>query len=273
MSGRTSSAKRRRPSRAPLVDAQGFTRARPIPRSAQPAQVVQPVAARQRDLDGAGAARRLTELGDPSGRVGDLLDRVVHRDPAVTHGGRPAQRGRTIAPDVERRPRGLGRLGLEHHRPEVEELTVVLDDLLAPEPLAHRDRLVDPPAPGVEVETHGLPLGPEPAGSDPELQPSARDDVQRGHGARHHKGMPESDVVDLRAEVDLPGLPGQEAEIGEDVEHRHVGRDRRVVLARIGAAGHRHRDDEMLGHPHRLVAQPVRFPRRLDPQARMQCPQ
>ena len=43
-----------------------------------------------------------------------------------------------------------------------------------------------------------------------------------------------------------------------------------AVRPRVGAAGHRHRDDQVLGHPHRLVAQPVGHHSGLGPAAGVQ---
>ena len=45
------------------------------------------------------------------------------------------------------------------------------------------------------------------------------------------------------------------AEVRERVVDRRVGRDRRMVLARMRRAAHRPREHEVLGQPHRLVAE------------------
>ena len=124
---------------------------------------------------------------------------------------------------------GWHRLGLEHHGVEVEELAVVLDDRLAPEPPAHVDGLVDPATAAGEVEPDRLPLRLQPAGPDAELRPSAGDDVEGGDRPGHDERVAQADVVDLGPEADPLGLAGQEAQVGEDIEDRDVGRDGGMV--------------------------------------------
>ena len=74
--------------------------------------------------------------------------------------------------------------------------------------------LVDPPAPGREVETDGLPLRLQPAGTDAELDPAPRHHVEGGDGPGGDERVAEADVVHLGAEVDAarsgrPGIPGR----------------------------------------------------------------
>ena len=113
--------------------------------------------------------------------------------------------------------------------------------------LRHTSRARPPAPPGSRSQSHRLPLGLEPAGPDAEFQPSPGHHVQGGHGPGHDEGMAQADVVDLGAEVDLLGLPGQEAQIGEGVEDRDIGRYGRVVRAGERAPGQLDRDDQMLG--------------------------
>ena len=97
----------------------------------------------------------LVDLGQ---RARQLLERVVHRQPAVAD-ERGAALGRgAVATDEQARLRLLHRLRVEHHRREVEELAVVLDDVVRPEPPADVDGLVDPTATRREVEAGRLPL-------------------------------------------------------------------------------------------------------------------
>ena len=85
-----------------------------------------------------GFAQQPAQLPHARGGALHVVDQAV---PAVAVLRRAAQRRRRLSAAVQRRPRLLERLGLEHHRPEVEELAVVLDDLLAPQPLADRRAL------------------------------------------------------------------------------------------------------------------------------------
>src|SRR5437763_15404315 len=126
-------------------------------------------------------AAQLAQARDLAGR---RLERVTHADPTVAGPRRAPQRGPALAADQDRRPRLLEGLGLERNGVESEELAVVRHLRLGPEPLAHLDRLVDAPASRREVEADRPPLLLEPAGADPELDPSTGQDVERLHGAR-----------------------------------------------------------------------------------------
>ena len=117
-----------------------------------------------------------TRPGGPPWPPRDLLGGVVHRDPAVAERARRGPSAAGPSPPMCRGGQGrVHRLGLEHDRAEVEELPVVLDHLLAPQPPADPDGLVHAAAPGGEVEADRLPLGLQPAGPDTELDPALRD--------------------------------------------------------------------------------------------------
>ena len=164
------------------------------------------------------AARCGVDLGQ---RARQLLQRVVHRQPAVADQRGAALGRRAVATDEQAGLRLLHRLGVEHHRREVEELAVVLDHVLRPEATADVDGLVDPTAAGVEVEAGDLPLLLQPAGADAELDPTARDHVERGDGARGDERVAQPDVVDVGAEAHV--LRGR-----RDRSQRHAARRTRA---------------------------------------------
>ena len=191
----------------------------------------------------------LVDLGQ---RARQLLERVVHRQPAVAHQRGPPLRRRAVTPDEHARLRLLDGLRVEHHRGEVEELAVVLHHVLGPEAATDVDGLVDPAATGVEVEAGGVPLLLEPAGADAELHPSARDHVEGGDRARRDERMAQTDVVDVGAEPHVVRGRGDRGQRHERIERRRVRRDRRVRVARVRAALHLHREHQVLRQPHRL---------------------
>ena len=77
--------------------------------------------------------------------------------------------------------------------------------LLAPQRLAHRQRLVEQRAAAVEVETGGVVLLALPADADAEVEPSAREHVERRRRLRQHDRAPERGEQDVGAETDLVG--------------------------------------------------------------------
>ena len=215
---------------APLVLTQGFTNTRCTPAATIRLDVIgrRDVTAR-RHLDRCRPAQPPLQLRDPGHRRRDLVDGVVHGDPPVPSSRHPTQRRRAVTTDVDGRPRLLRRLRLEHHRVEVEVGAVVLDDRLAPQPAADVDALVDTAASGGEVEAHGVPFRLHPAGTDSELDPTAGEHVQGGHGTGRHERVAQPDVVHVGSEVDALGAGRQVRQVAERVEHRHVRRDGRVL--------------------------------------------
>src|SRR5215469_3701432 len=211
-----------------------------------------------RPADSASSARRLTEPG----RSASPWFMGIPPAPTVT-----ARRG-AVAPDVQGQ-RPLDRLGLERGGPEVEERAVVLDDRIGPQPPAYVNGLVDARAARVEVESHRLPFAAQPARADAEVEPPSGEDVHGRGRARGEERMAQADVVDVRSEPDLRRPRRQVSQDAERVVDRHVGRDRRVVGSAMRAAGRVERDDDVLGHPHRLEAEPVRLLRDLAPEARV----
>ena len=200
------------------------------------------------DLEAVEAATVGLELApEPVDLRGRRLDRVAHPDPAVTESRGAAQRRNRLTTDQDRRSRSLHRFRLEHDTVEVEVLAVVRDLGLGPQPPAHLDRLVDAAPSAREVELGGDPLLFEPARADAELDPAARDDVERLHGARRDERMPQPDVVDVRAEPHPLGAAGEEREVRERVEDRRLGRHRRMGLARMRRPAHRRGEHEVLG--------------------------
>ena len=89
-----------------------------------------------------------------------------------------------------RRPRLLDGLRQEADRLEVEELAVVFDDLLGEQSLDDPDRLVHPPASGLEWQLHRLPFLRQPAGADPELDAPARNRVKGGQRPSGYERVP-----------------------------------------------------------------------------------
>ncbi len=69
------------------------------------------------------------------------------------------------------------------------------------------------------------------------------------------EGMAQSDVEHVGSEADALRLGGEECEVRERVVDRSVGRNRRMVLARIRRTRHRAREHEVLGQPDRFVAE------------------
>src|SRR5438445_2706692 len=96
----------------------------------------------------------------------------------------------------------LDRLRLEHHRLEVEELAVVLDDVFGPEALADLDRLVQAAAARARVQPNGLPLVHEPPGSDTDFRATAGHDIQRCERARTNERVADAQQVHERPEAD-----------------------------------------------------------------------
>jgi hypothetical protein len=72
------------------------------------------------------------------------------------------------------------------------------------------------------------------------------------------------------ADADPLGSRRQEREVGQRVEHRDVGRDRRVVASVDRAAQQVGRQHEVLGDPHRVVAQLVGGDGDVDPGRRVE---
>jgi hypothetical protein len=116
----------------------------------------------------------------------------------------------------------LDRLRLEHHRPEIEVLTVVLDDWITPESLADRDGFVDPATAAGKVKTRCNPLSLEPAGSDPEFGPTARYDIEGCDSTSRDKWVPQADVVNMCSETDLICAACDVGEIRERIEDGDV---------------------------------------------------
>ena len=128
----------------------------------------------------------------------------------------------------------LHTLRKEHDVVEIKELTVVRDVAIrGPELLAHLDAFVDPPPARTEVELGGNPFFFEPARADAELHPPAGDEIERLHQARGREGMPEADVVHVRAEADASRLAGEKGQVDEGIEDRRVGWDRWMLLPRM----------------------------------------
>ena len=185
--------------------------------------------------------------------AGELLERVVHRQPAVAD-ERGAALGRgAVAADEEARLRLLHRLRVEHHRRR-----------------SRRTRRGAPPRPRSRAAGRcrwsrrpdgrgswksrpvAVPLLLEPAGADAELDPAAREDVERGDRACGDERVAQADVVDVGAEPHGLRRRGDRGQRHERVERGGVRRDRRVRVARVRAALHLHREHEVLRQPHRL---------------------
>ena len=205
--------------------------------------------------------------GDAGGARRDVLQGDGSWVSPVPDGGRSPERGRAVAPDVEGRHGDLRPAWVRTSPGRSRRTPRGAPPLLAPSrwqtsmdssPRRPRWRSPAPPPP----TRPGEPAGPMPNSSPP-----VRHDVQGGDGPGHREGMAQPDVVDLGPEVDLLGLTGQEGQVGEDVVDRDVGRERRVVGSGEAAAGPGHRDDQVLGHPHRLEPQPVCLPGDLGPDA------
>ena len=124
-------------------------------------------------------------------------------------------------------------------------------------------------AAGGEVQADGVPLLTQPTRADPEVEPATRDDVEGGGRAGADERVTQPDVVDVGAEPDRAGLPGQIGEVGDRVVHRRLRRNGRMAVAVVRAARHRRRQHQVLGQPHRFVAEFLGADGELPPQARM----
>jgi len=65
----------------------------------------------------------------------------------------------------------------------------------------------------------------------------------------------QTEQVHVGRQLDVLGAPGQERQVRERVEHRGAGRHRRVLLTRERRAAHLDGKHEVLGEPHRFVAE------------------
>jgi hypothetical protein len=115
---------------------------------------------------------------------------------------------------------------------------------------------------GREVDLGRTPFLFEPRRADAELEAAVGEEIDRLRAARGGERVAQPDVVDVSAEPDPFGACREVSEVGERVVDRRGGRDRRVLLAGVGRAAHCAREHEVLGQPHRFVAEAFRFERR-----------
>ena len=146
---------------------------------------------------------------------------------------------------------------------------MVRDRLLGPEPLADLDRLVDAPAARREVELRSRPTPPRArsrrcrtrTGRSRRCRASARRVPRRTGGAAR---CCRRACRAARARCAPRGSRGRRTR-----RRSACRRHRRVLLARVRRAAHRAREHEVLGQPHRLVAEPLGLERRVDVEVRV----
>ena len=164
----------------------------------------------------------------------------------------------------------LHRLRFEHDLVEREELAVVRDRLLGPQPLADLDRFVDAAAARREVESAWRPT--------PARATTRRCRTRSGRPRGGRRSARRARVVNgWRSPMLNTCVPSrtrsvrrrEEREVRERVVDRRVGRHRRMVLARMRRARHRAGEHEVLGQPHRLEAEPLGRERRVDVEVRV----
>ena len=224
---------------------------------------------READLDGTGPTGRLPPARQFRHCPSNRLCRVIERDPAVPDCRRrgEARRARRLRSEAGGHGVWTG-LGTNMTGSKSKNSPWCSTNVLAPQPLTHLDRLIHSPSPRGEIQTHRIPLGPEPAGPDPEFESSAARHVESDDSSGDRQRMAQADVVDVGAEANPLGLPGQERQVGEDLEHGDVGWNRRVIRIRDRTALQFDRKDQVLGHPDRLEAQLVSEKGGFRPQAR-----
>ena len=119
---------------------------------------------------------------------------------------------------------------------EAELLGRVAGALLAPERLAHLERVIEQTPARTEVETSRLVLLALPADADAEVDSTMREHVERGHLLREHGGTAQCREQHVRAEANAGRLRCDACQHGERFEPVPVG-SRRLLPALQTAAG------------------------------------
>ena len=124
---------------------------------------------------------------------------------------RAITRGLTRAADPDRHAAGLRGLGHLVDALELQRRRRERRPLLAPQRLAHGERLVEQAAPAVEVEPGRVVLLALPADADAEVESAAREHVERRRGLGEHDRPPQRGDEDVRAQPDACVRPATHA--------------------------------------------------------------
>ena len=223
-------------------------------------------------LVGVAARTRVEQRAQPRDLRRRRLERVRHADPAVAEAGGAAQRGVALAADEDRRPRLLHRLRLEHDLVEVEELAVVRRPSASVHSRLQTSIASSTRRPRVAKSSRPRPTPPRASSRRCRTRSGRRETMSS-------VCTPRAATNGWRSPMLYTWVPSRMRSVraGEEREVRERVEDRRGRAGPAGASspgcGERlivRREHEVLGQPHRLVAEPLGRERRVDVEVRVE---